>query len=82
MTITEDYFQDFIDYCWDFYGPNGIHGDFFDHKLTFEQLTLAIQLRRATASDFSADSIDREAVREILLFCRDSKSLAIKAMVG
>lgn len=58
----------FEKYCWGFYGPKQIYGDFFGHKLTHDQLRSACFLRQTmAANNFDGDSVDREAVRDILL---------------
>ena len=67
------YFQ-FINYCWAFYRPQGIHGDFFAHTLTIEELTRAVDLRaKIKTPEFHGndlDSFDRELVRDIMLAVR------------
>lgn len=62
--------NDFYDYCWSYYGPGGIFADIFVHPVTKEEMTAAIALRKASVNDFQGDSIDREAVRDILLGAR------------
>ena len=53
----------FIDYCMDFYGPNGVY------KLNFtrDQIRLATDLYLLSDREFVGDSIDRENVRDIVL---------------
>lgn len=58
--------REFIEYCWAFYGPHQIYGEFFGHTLTRGELEEAVQTRIKTA-DFAGDTIDREAVRDIML---------------
>lgn len=67
-------FKEFEDYCFEFYGPKEIHGDFFDHSLTREELRLAIHLRMSDPYSFDGDSFDREIVRDILLAVRGKKT--------
>jgi hypothetical protein len=57
---------DFFRYCWSFYGPNEIYGEFFGHTLTARKLWRAVR-KQAALSTFCGDSFDREAVRNILL---------------
>lgn len=59
----------FAEYVWSFYGPNKIHGDFFGHTLTKAELLLAVN-ERAKSPHFDGDSIDREAVRDLMTFHR------------
>ncbi|RYF12771.1 MAG: hypothetical protein EOO40_00405 [Deltaproteobacteria bacterium] len=73
--------KEFLDYCWSFYGKNEIYGDAFGQSLTRQELSAATALYRATAGDdFCGDSMDRECVRELLLFARDKKSLTRRAL--
>jgi hypothetical protein len=66
--LTSDDEPSFADYCWGFYGPGGIYGDFFDNTLTRAELDAAIEHRMLTDyGAFAADSIDREFVRDIML---------------
>ncbi len=58
--------DNFFDYCWGFYGPNGIHGNFFNNKLTRKELRVACAARMSHPSWGDGDTVDREAVREIL----------------
>lgn len=60
-------YKQFNDYCWSFYAPGEMYGYFFSNKLTRDQLQKAISLHIDTVSDFSADSFDREQVRDLLL---------------
>ncbi len=55
----------FFDYVWQFYGPGQMHGEFFDNKLTPKELQDAIKIRMADPN-FEGDTVDREAVRDIL----------------
>lgn len=58
----------FLEYCWSFYGPCEIYGRIFHHKLNKQQLFTAVMLRiRCAGENFAGDSVDREAVRDILL---------------
>jgi hypothetical protein len=56
----------FVAYCWSFYGPGQVHGDFFDHTLTLSELRRAARIQRADPT-YAADSLDREHVRDIML---------------
>jgi hypothetical protein len=67
--------KSFEDYCFKFYGPNEMYGNFFDNTLTREELRLAIQLRLSNRKlEFAGDSFDREIVRDILLAVRGEKT--------
>jgi hypothetical protein len=60
--------QEFIKYVWDFYGPDGIHRDFFDGKLKISQVNKAVKtLLSNKKHEFVGDSTDRELVRDIML---------------
>jgi hypothetical protein len=67
------YFR-FINYCWAFYGPQAIYGDFFGHNLTMEELLQAIEKRtQIKTPEFHGnelDSFDRELVRDLMLAAR------------
>jgi len=60
--------NDFIDYCFDFYGAGGI----YDFNMTREELLHGLTLRIMKRPDFSfvGDSIDREFVRDEVLKMR------------
>lgn len=63
--------MNFTGYMLDFYGPKGIYPMGF----TAEQISLATQLykcRLPEGQEFLGDSIDREAVRDIILQARES----------
>ena len=61
--------KEFVEYCWVFYGPQGVYSHFFDKPLTKKEIGAAVVLRMETG-DFAADSFDREAVRDLLLLAR------------
>lgn len=80
---TPNELQDFIAYCWSFYGPGELHGDTFANTLRREELLAAALLRVATVGeDFAGDSLDRECVREIVRFARNAQELTRRAMEG
>ena len=57
-------YTNFVDYVYDFYGTNGI----YDMAATRDQILSATKDHVASASyPFDGDSIDREAVRDILI---------------
>lgn len=69
--------EDFVNYCWQFYAPNEIYGDFFENNLTKDELRLAVNLRVRKATikfKFEGDTFDREIVRDILRASRGHKS--------
>ena len=59
-------FQEFIDYCLDFYGWNGL----YDHGRTREQIAYATLYYLDSCNDQITwgygDSLDRERVRDIM----------------
>jgi hypothetical protein len=55
--------KQFASYCWGFYGPNKVHGDFFGHSLTREELEAAVSIQVAEPS-FEGDSVDSERMIE------------------
>ena len=59
--------KDFQNYCWEFYGPNNLCGEFFDNKLTRAELDAACVLQSMQQSFGGGDSVDRENVRDILI---------------
>ncbi len=64
--------NEFIMYCWTFYGPEGIYGDFFNHSLRKSTLAKAVDLRMKS-DQYEGDTFDREAVRDILLLTANRK---------
>jgi len=64
--------QAFIDYVMSFYGPEGIYSELNFNEV---QIALATGLYRARLfgleQEFVGDSVDREAVRDIILSARD-----------
>lgn len=54
--------REFLTYFQSFYGPKGLYP--FDFEYTNRQVELCIQLR---GDNFEGDSIDREAIRDILM---------------
>ena len=63
----------FVDYCLEFYGPAGI----YPLNFTRQQLQLATGLYISAGRDFCGDSIDREAVRDIVLAATQRYSEAV-----
>lgn len=68
--------KEFVDYVMDFYGECGI----YDMKATREEVWQATCIRIKRNADnplngisFEADSLDREAVRDIILEMRAAK---------
>ena len=67
----------FFNYCWEFYGPNGIYGKtFFNNTLTKKELKTAITVRMRILTcfanqSFDYDSIDREIVRDTMIILRN-----------
>lgn len=76
--MTTNYDFDFIEYCWSFYGPGQVHGDFFDNALTRKELEAATEEYMLTnTADFAADSFDREHIRDIMLVNRNKEAIGI-----
>lgn len=68
--------QDFIEYVWSFYAPNDLYGRFFDNNPTKEEIIKAIEIRKTNKKlEFDGDSIDREIVRDIMLYNRGARDL-------
>ena len=60
--------DEFVDYCWQFYAPGEIYGDYFDNNLTKEELVKACKVRMKDTKNWGdGDTFDREAVRDIML---------------
>lgn len=62
----------FIDYCMRFYGPDGL----YDRNFNTTEIRLALDILKrrldAKGSEFCADSVDREFIRDIILDARYS----------
>ena len=59
--------SNFTQYLLEFYGPNGI----YDYGFTSTEINLATQLYKTRlTTPFVGDSIDREAVRDLVLTYR------------
>ncbi len=70
--------KDFADYCWEFYAPHAMYGHFFNHTLTRSELNLAVSLRIVGGGEaFGADSLDREAVRDLILNARGMEAMGL-----
>jgi len=71
--LTNEQFMsdsDFIDYCMDFYGPEGIYPMGFN--TTQIRLAMGILKSRLASNSgtFCADSVDREWIRDIITEAR------------
>lgn len=62
--------QKFIDYVALFYCGTGIYANFFQGKLTPNEVTKAVKIYLESCHDFEGDSVDREFVRDILFSMR------------
>jgi hypothetical protein len=70
--------KDFVDYCWSFYGPHQLYGEYFDHNMTKPELTAACKERMKDKKNWGdGDSFDREAVRDIMLKKRGKHATVI-----
>ena len=60
---------EFQGYVWRYYKPKGIHGDFFDHTLTKEEVLKGIKQYRTIYPKKwgEGDTMDREWVRDIMI---------------
>jgi hypothetical protein len=58
--------EQFYRYCLDFYGPGGIYDYAFSREL-IETATQRYRSRLDPAREFYGDTVDREAVRDIIL---------------
>lgn len=67
--------EQFIEYCLDFYGKNGI----YDYGFTVEEIELATRLYQLgcerSGEKFCGDTIDRERVRDIILAANDMEEV-------
>jgi hypothetical protein len=64
--------DNFTRYMLDFYGLNGI----YDYAFTATEINLATQLYKTRlTTPFVGDSIDREAVRDLILSYRQTESV-------
>jgi len=65
---TDKELNTFVDYCWQFYAPGEIYGDYFDNNLTKPELIEACKKRMKDTKNWGdGDSFDREAVRDIMV---------------
>jgi len=62
--------KEFISYVWSFYGTDQLYCEYFYNDLTLKEVEAACTLRYQNPG-FSGDSIDREAVRDILTYARN-----------
>lgn len=67
MTYQER--TEFIDYCFDFYGAEGI----YDMGMTRNEIAMGLLLRLEQKSDveFEGDTVDRELVRDCVIAMRN-----------
>lgn len=72
--------KEFIAYCWEFYGPRGIYGEFFGHTLNLGELEEAVD-KRMESDSYEEDSVDREAVRDLMMETR-KKFIAERKKAG
>jgi hypothetical protein len=56
---------EFVDYCYGFYGPDGIYGKDFGVAMDYHAVAAAALLV-SRRPDFEGDSFDREKVRALL----------------
>lgn len=61
--------KEFVNYVFEFYGPNCMYSHFFKTPVTKAEIKAATLIRVKTAQ-FEGDSFDREAVRDIMLAAR------------
>lgn len=70
----------FVDYCFGFYGPDGLYAELFDAPVSRAALRAATELLIASGEDVTFDSFDREKIREIILFVRNRRELNRRAI--
>jgi hypothetical protein len=66
----------FIEYVLSFYGPAGIYGRelIFGGGVSEEEVVAALKVRKKNKKvPFDGDSLDREIVRDIMLYLRGKK---------
>ena len=64
----------FVDYCYDFYGPNGIYPMNINKANILAATGLLLQqYAEQSEYEFVGDSIDRERVRDVMIDCMGFK---------
>lgn len=86
---TENDVREFQEYVFSFYGKNGIDEDIFDGGVTTEEVLLATNQYLSFCAKNpdlwgKGDSMDRESVRDIMLYHRGTKveNLEFKHLIG
>jgi len=72
MASFEQTHKEFLDYCMKFYGKGGLYADdvgVFSRK----EVVQALKKHVKAAKDFAGDTVDREAVRDIVLTEREAE---------
>jgi hypothetical protein len=69
--------KNFVEYVMSFYGPEGLYGkDFFGSGVAEEEVKKALKIRKKNKNfAFDGDSMDREIVRDIMLYQRGNRNL-------
>lgn len=62
--------NEFTEYCWTFYAPGECYGKYFGDNLTREELKSAVRVYMGFMGDFVGDTVDRERVRDLMLWKR------------
>ena len=57
--------NEFVEYVYDFYGPDGIYKDFFNPSPDREEIAKAAKIVEAN-NNFCGDSFDRELTRDVM----------------
>ena len=68
--------RDFVKYFKDFYGPNGLYP--FDFKIRDTDIVLCVRIR---GKNYAGDSIDREAIRDMILVANNRAGGAFKGAI-
>ena len=69
--MTKEDLTNFVDYCMDFYGKDGIYKlNFTENEVLLATELYMIQLLNA-GQEFCSDTLDRERVRDIVLKSRE-----------
>ena len=68
--------KEFVEYVMSFYGPEGLYVEFFGSGVSEEEVKKALKIRKKNKKfAFDGDSMDREIVRDIMLYQRGNRNL-------
>jgi hypothetical protein len=68
--------KDFVEYVMSFYGAGGLYQEFFGTGVSESEVKKALRIRKKNKKfTFDGDSMDREIVRDIMLYQRGDRNL-------